>query len=558
MDVQAVLNALRIPYLLFDAEKELLASSLSDYLNQNLHKEGTEFQQLIDQVIQEKKLVFTPVTLRDSSKLFVQCTPVFVDRKLTGVLCTFQGSLFEDEELDEYRNLSLDLQTIFDSSYDVIYVSDGKGITLRVSSACEWLWGKKPEELIGRSVYELEQEGVFTPSVTRLVLEKGERVTMLQKTRTGRNLLVLGTPVKNKNGEIVRVINASRDITEIEKLQRELEETREMAEKYKKEINRLREQDLRHQTKLIYRSRSMEKVMEQVHKISKFDTTVLITGESGVGKEVVASLIHELSDRAKKPFIKINCGAIPESLLESELCGYDRGAFTGAQKEGKPGLFELAHEGTLFLDEVAELPLSLQVKLLRVLQEKEIRRIGGLRSIPVNIRLIVATNRSLEQLVTEGSFREDLYYRLNVVPIWIPPLRQRTEDIPLLIHHFTVKFNERYGLNKSFSSEVISQLQKEHWKGNVRELQNFVERLIITSDEPVIRSHHLEGLSMNSEFIPFEVKIYDDFPLQQAVEETEKTILKFAKKKYKTTIEIAKALGVDQSTVSRKMRKYGL
>jgi PAS domain S-box-containing protein len=558
MDIQSVLNSLRIPYILFDSEKEIKAYSLSDYLNQNLHKESTEFQQMIDQVIQEKKLVFNPVTLQDSSKLFVQCTPVFVDRKLTGVLCIFQGSLFEDEELDEYRNLILDLQTIFDSSYDVIYVSDGKGVTLRVSSACERLWGKKPEELIGRSVYELEQEGVFTPSVTRLVLEKGERVTMLQKTKTGRNLLVLGTPVKDKNGEIVRIINASRDITEIEKLQRELEEMREIAEKYKKEINRLREQDLRHQTKLIYRSRSMEKVMDQVHKISEFDTTVLITGESGVGKEVVASLIHELSDRAKKPFIKINCGAIPESLLESELFGYERGAFTGAQKEGKPGLFELAHEGTLFLDEVAELPLNLQVKLLRVLQEKEIRRIGGLRSIPVNIRLIVATNRSLEQLVKEGSFREDLYYRLNVVPIWIPPLRQRTEDIPLLIHHFTVKFNERYGLNKSFSSEVISQLQKEYWKGNVRELQNFVERLIITSDEPVIRSHHLDVLSMNSEFIPFEVKIYDDFPLQQAVEETEKTILKFAKKKYKTTIEIAKALGVDQSTVSRKMRKYNL
>lgn len=210
------------------------------------------------------------------------------------------------------------------------------------------------------------------------------------------------------------------------------------------------------------------------------------------------------------------------------------------------------------MDEVAELPLTLQVKLLRVLQEKEIRRIGGLRSIPVDVRLIAATNRNLEKLVEQGAFREDLYYRLNVFPIWIPPLRKRAEDIPLLVHHFAVKFNERYGLNKSFSVEAIAELQKKPWKGNVRELQNLVERLIISSDEPVIRVKDVNHFSAGKEPSPIEIKIHREVPLKEAVGAAEKAILEFAKKKYGTTSGMAKALEVDQSTVSRKLRKYSL
>ncbi|WP_053003360.1 sigma 54-interacting transcriptional regulator [Geobacillus sp. ZGt-1] len=221
-------------------------------------------------------------------------------------------------------------------------------------------------------------------------------------------------------------------------------------------------------------------------------------------------------------------------------------------------MFELAHYGTLFLDEIAELPLTLQVKLLRVLQEKEIRRIGGLRSIPVDVRLIAATNRNLEQLVEEGAFQEDLYYRLNVFPIWIPPLRKRVEDIPLLVHHFAVKFNERYGLNKSFSVEAIAEIQKKPWKGNVRELQNLVERLIITSDEPVILVKDVNHFAVGEELSPIEMKIHREIPLKEAVEAAEKAMLEFAKKKYGTTSDMARALEVDQSTVSRKLRKYSL
>lgn len=558
MNIQSVLDALRSPYVLLDAKRTIRAISLSDYLTENFDLWNDEFQQLVDRAMEEKKVKFHPVTLQDNSELLVQCNPVLENGQVAGVLCIFGGAFYADAELDEFRNMSLDLKTIFESSYDVIYVSDGMGVTLRVSSACEAIWGKKPEELVGRSVFELEEEGIYRPSVTRLVLESREKVRVIQKTKTGRTLLVVGTPVKDKNGNIVRVINASRDITEIGKLREELQTMKEMMERYKQEISRLRLHENSSSSKLIYRSVAMEKVVDQAQKIAGFDTTVLITGESGVGKEVVASLIHEWSDRSKQPFVKINCGAIPESLLESELFGYEPGAFTGAQKKGKIGLFELANHGTLFLDEIAELPLTLQVKLLRVLQEKEIRRIGGLRSIPVDVRLIAATNRNLEQLVEEGAFREDLYYRLNVFPIWIPPLRKRVEDIPLLVHHFAVKFNERYGLNKSFSVEAIAELQKKPWKGNVRELQNLVERLIITSDEPVIRVKDVNHFAAGEELSPIEMKIHREIPLKEAVEAAEKAMLEFAKKKYGTTSDMARALQVDQSTISRKLRKYSL
>lgn len=557
MNIQSVLDALRSPYVLLDVKGTIRAISLSDYLAENFELENADFQQLVDSAMEEKKVKFHSVTLQDNSELLVQCNPVMEYGQVVGVLCILGGAFYGDAELDEFRNTSLDLKTIFESSYDVIYVSDGEGVTLRVSSACEEIWGKKPEELVGRSVLDLEKEGIYRPSVTRLVLESREKVRVIQKTKTGRTLLVVGTPVKDKNGKIVRVINASRDITEIGKLREEVQTMKEMMERYKQEISRLRLHESS-SSKLIYRSVAMEKVMNQAQKISGFDTTVLITGESGVGKDVVASLIHEWSDRSGQPFVKINCGAIPESLLESELFGYEPGAFTGAQKGGKTGLFELAHLGTLFLDEVAELPLTLQVKLLRVLQEKEIRRIGGLRSIQVDVRLIAATNRNLEKLVEQGAFREDLYYRLNVFPIWIPPLRKRVEDIPLLVHHFAVKFNERYGLNKSFSVEAIAELQKKPWKGNVRELQNLVERLIISSDEPVIRVKDVNHFAAGKEPSPIEIKIHREVPLKEAVGAAEKAILEFAKKKYGTTSGMAKALEVDQSTVSRKLRKYSL
>src|SRR5699024_3714408 len=290
--------------------------------------------------------------------------------------------------------------------------------------------------------------------------------------------------------------------------------------------------------------------------VATVDSTILILGESGVGKEVITNFIHKNSSRAENAFLKINCGAIPENLLESELFGYEKGAFTGANNKGKAGLFELADNGTLFLDEIADMPLSLQVKLLRVLQEKEVMRIGGTRSISVDARIITATNTDLKKEVAKGRFREDLYYRLNVIPINIPPLRKRPEDILLLANHFIEYFNETHTTDRRFSPQILHAFQSYDWPGNVRELQNIVERLVVTSDERKISSDLLpeefHKCSINEE----SVKVNKIIPLKKCLELAEKQLLSLAREKYSSTTEIAKVLEVNQSTISRKFNKY--
>lgn len=475
------------------------------------------------------------------------------------------------EEFEEYRTSALDLQTIFDTSYDVIYVSDGNGVTLRVSAACERLWGMKKEELIGKTVHELEAEGVFRPSVTRLVLEKGRKVQVLQETKTGRRLMVVGTPIKDASGRIVRVVNASRDVTGIEELEQELHQLKSMIEGYRRQLVKLQESQAGHGERPVYRSKAMENVVSLVERVAATDSTVLIQGESGVGKEVVVNYIHRLSPRAEKPLIKLNCAAIPESLLESELFGYESGAFTGADKHGKAGLFELSHEGTLFLDEIGDMPLGLQVKLLRVLQEKEVVRIGGHKPIRVDVRIIAATNQDLQALVDKGKFRQDLYYRLNVIPITIPPLRERREDIIPLIYHFLRLYQAKLGRSIVLSEEALSALEAYDWPGNIRELQNIVERLVVTADSDVITVDHLPSVMMQTvsnkhrgdhlelpaaEEDPIDVKRI--IPLKKAVRSVETKLIRMALEQYGTISNAAKRLEVDQSTLSRKIQKMNM
>jgi PAS domain S-box-containing protein len=455
--------------------------------------------------------------------------------------------------LNQYTNTLMDLKAIFESSYDVIYVSDGSGMTLRVSSACEKLWGHKAEDLVGKTVYQLEEGGVYKPSITRLVLEKKEKVQVIQTTKAGRRLMVIGTPIKDDHGNIVRIVNASRDITEESQLKSDLEDTKLLIEGYKQELNQLRQMTMGSDA-LVFKSERMKTVTTLARKVAEVDSTILIQGESGVGKEVISAYIHQHSERKEKPLIKVNCGAIPENLLESELFGYEKGAFTGASATGKPGLFELAHEGTLFLDEIGEIPLPLQVKSLRVLQEREVIRIGGTKPVQVNVRIIAATNRNLQEETRLGKFREDLYYRLNVVPIFIPPLREREEDILSLTLFFLQKFNDKYKRDKMLSHEVLETLQKYPWPGNVRELQNIVERLIVTIDNPLIEMEHLpEGFTVSAQSCS--VQVSDIIPMKEAIDLVEKQLLTLAKQKYQTTIKIAEVLQVNQSTISRKMTK---
>jgi len=459
---------------------------------------------------------------------------------------------------DSYENIEIDLKAVFDNSYDVIYVSDGNGKTLRVSAACERLWGYKAKDLIGRNVYELEKEKIFNPSITKMVLEAGHQVQAIQTTKTGYILMVVGTPIRDENDKIYRVVNFSRDISHESILETELRDLKNLIDGYRQELKQLRPfKDI--ETDTIIVSASLKNIFALSKKAAKVDSTVLITGESGSGKEVVANYIHQKSERSQKPFIKINCGAIPETLLESELFGYKKGAFTGASKKGKKGMFELANTGTIFLDEIGELPLSLQVKLFRVIQEEEVVPIGGTEPVKLSVRIIAATSKNLKKLIENNSFREELYYRLNVIPLEIPPLRERKDDIKPLITHFVNKFSKKYKNGTLyFSNKLNKRLENYHWPGNVRELKNIIERIVVLSDNDIADESYLPKIihQKNSETFPVEVNKI--LPVKQILNMAEKKLLERVVQKFKTNEEIAKQLQVNQSTISRKLKKYNI
>jgi transcriptional regulator with PAS, ATPase and Fis domain len=334
-----------------------------------------------------------------------------------------------------------------------------------------------------------------------------------------------------------------------------LKEIKKITKQYKKELDTFKSKD-NFLKKLIYCSPQMDKIINQAKKIADFSSTVLLYGESGVGKEVVAQAIHHLGKRSANPFLKLNCGAIPENLLESELFGYAKGAFTGADKNGKEGYFKQADQGILFLDEIGEMPMHLQVKLLRVLQEQEVIPIGSTTPIKVNVQIIAATNKKLEKMVEDGTFREDLFYRLNVIPLHIPPLRERTEDISLLAFHFLQKLNEKYERSYHLTPDAINVLEFYSWPGNVRELQNIIERLVVSADDQAIDAVFVsQFLSIGYEYKKMKPVITRVIPLQDAVDSVEEQLVVLAMNQYKTTTKAAKALGISQSSVSRKYQK---
>lgn len=564
MSIESAINSLRTGYIMTDNRGNIqyMNNKGAGLLQVDKNKIITKsifslIPAMNKNMLSDKAHFFNDVYYSDR-KFFFNYSPIYSEKKneLIGGSFLFNEEHYYEvflKELDAYKNLNSDLKAIFDISYDVIYVSDENGTTLRVSSACKKLWGKEKEELIGKNVYELEKSGIFKPSVTRLVLERKETVSLIQETQTGRRLMVVGTPIKDENGEITRVVNASRDITAVNRLQTELNETKQLMEGYKKELEYLRSKTSKNND-IVYQSIEMERVISLAQKVANVDSTVLILGETGVGKDVIANYIHRSSERTDKPFIAINCGAIPKDLLESELFGYEKGAFTGAAKQ-KRGLLELANNGTLFLDEIGEMPLTLQIKLLRFLQEQKFTRIGGIEQINVNIRIITATNRDLFEEVKKGKFREDLYYRLNVIPIKIPPLRNRKDDILSLIHHFLHIFNEKYARSKTFSIGVIELLQQYDWPGNIRELQNIIERLVVLAENDVIDKADLDAFLIPAGHRHSEnVVVNNIIPLKKCIKAAEEQLLKLAKQRYKTATKIAEVLEVNQSTISRKLK----
>lgn len=462
------------------------------------------------------------------------------------------GSEKKSTDLSSVQELSKELEAIISSSYDGMFITDGTGVVLRVNDAYERITGIQAREIVGKNMKSLITEGYYDESVTLLVMEKRTTITINQTVKGDHKILVTGNPIFDEQGGLFRVVTNVRDITELSNLQNQLIHTQEQTLKYKAELSHLRALQIQDKD-LIFRSSKMMQIIDLAIKVSGVDSTVLIYGESGTGKEMIAKCIHKYGKGVEKPLIQINCAAIPEQLLESELFGYEEGAFTGAKKEGKVGLFELAQNGTLFLDEIGDLPLLLQVKLLRAIQEKSFMRVGGTKTISINSRIIAATHRNLTQMIKDLTFREDLYYRLAVVPIYLPPLRERKEDIPLLIMHFMEKFNQRFQYNKKIASPVICKLVDYSWPGNVRELENVIERMIVMAPLEEITMDLLPEAILQRNFFP-----RPGTKLKDAVAQTEVYILNQAYKEYGCWQKVSDALGMNRATIFRKVAKYGI
>lgn len=453
------------------------------------------------------------------------------------------------------EGLHIRIRDILDSSYDGIYITDGEANTIMVNKAYERIAGIKVEELIGRNMNDLVEEGYISKSATLLVLEEKKVITIEQNFKTGKKALVTSTPVFNCTGNITMVVTNVRDITELYELKEKLDEKENLTKKYSVELEAMKIELLKNND-LIAKDKKMLDIIQMAIRVAPIDTTVLITGETGVGKEEIAKLIYKNSNRKNKQFIKVNCGSIPKTLIEAELFGYEKGAFTGASKDGKIGLFEAADGGTIFLDEIGELPFDMQVKLLRVLQDGQFTRVGGVEEITVDIRILAATNRNLEEMVNEKLFREDLYYRLNIVPITIPPLRDRRDDIIPLIHYFLNKLNKKYNFNKVISSEALKILYTYEWKGNVRELRNIIERIMVMSEKDIINKVDLPKNILAFDKEQNMINEDEIVPLRQALNKVERHLLNIAFNTYGNVRDAAKALEIDPATFVRKRQKY--
>jgi PAS domain S-box-containing protein len=462
------------------------------------------------------------------------------------------------EQIRLLKEMTRERDAIIDSSTDGLFVCDGNATVIRMNPASERIHGVKAQAVIGKNMVDLIDEGFIDRSAALEAVNTQTVVNLLQH-KHNRKLISTATPVFDDAGELIRVVVSEKDITTFDGLQRRLEEEQEITNQLQNQLVEM-QRDLLHTHKIIARSATMVNALQRALKVSKADSSVLINGESGVGKGLIASLIHNNSNRAEKPLIRINCGAIPESLIESELFGYEKGAFTGAQAGGKLGHLELADGGTLFLDEIAELPLPAQVKLLRFLENGRLTRLGGTRTRRVDARIIAATHRDLQAMVADGDFRNDLYYRLNVIPITIPPLRDRKECLLPLLRHYVDHFAGKSGSKKRLSRAAIDALMTYRFPGNVRELMNICERMVVMSEMEIIDQHDLPGeVTAHRQHTE---DVMGSWPAQmslaQVLQSVERAILLDALTIHDNQSRIARKLGISQPTVARRLKKYGL
>ena len=487
--------------------------------------------------------------------LYVNRSPIYHDQEILGVVSVFQKYTDLEKvvlEMESYKRTVKELNTIIQSTYDGLYITDGQGITTRVNPAWERITGLKPGDVLGKNTADLEKEGYVSRFVTPRILKEKTPVSLQAKTYNNRDVLVSGNPVFDDQGDISMVVTTVRDLTEIRSLSRQLQQARELTARYQEKLDRLKRQISREE-EIVAESMEMQKALELAMHVAPVSTPVLITGETGVGKEVVARFIHKNSqDFAQGPFLKINCGAIPDNLLEAELFGYEPGAFTGASPKGKAGLFELAQDGSLVLDEIGELSLQLQSKLLNVLQDFELTRVGGVKKKKINCRFIFITNRDLEDMVSKGEFREDLYYRLNVIPLHLPGLQERKEDIPGLLTHFLHEFNTKYKRFVRLSPAVIEHLCEYPWPGNVRELKHLVERLVVLGD-----AEQIEIGDLPPNFVDRDLNLAGEAQcsLKETVHRFEVQVIRRAIQQHGSIQEAARQLQVNPATLYRKLQK---
>lgn len=450
------------------------------------------------------------------------------------------------------------LETILNESSESIWVFDGKGVVITLNRAAEKSIGCKVEEMVGLSYQVLVDQGHINKSVTERVLKEKKQISMMQHlTKQHRDLLITGTPVFDGHGQIFMVIVNERDLTQLNHLKSELENQRHINRRFQDELTKLNLMELKKQ-KIIAVSNEMREILSTALKLSELDiSNILILGKSGTGKGLLSKFIHNNGVRKKKPFVQINCAALPETLLEAELFGYEKGAFTGASEKGKIGLFEMAKGGTLFLDEIGELSMTVQAKLLKSLEDKEVMHLGGLRPVKIDCNIIAATNLNLEAAVKQGRFRQDLYYRLNVFTLTIVPLHKRPEDIMALSRFFLEQYNKEFDMACTFEQLELEKLLRYGFPGNVRELQNIIKKAVVMGEANAINELVTNGkLLKNGNSPPKDIP--PNQSLAQRMMAVERGMLLQALKKYSSTRSLAKFLKTSQTSVVRKLKKHDL
>ncbi len=448
------------------------------------------------------------------------------------------------------KELAAYMAEIMDVLSDGIYITDREGRTILVNRMYEQLTGLKRSDLADRLVTDLVEEGIFDVVLNPAIVKTKKPKTIIQTTKVGKKVILNGYPVLDSAGHVALVATFVRDITSLSKIKEQLAYQQELLERFNEVQCYSRRETV--QRAFLFESRQMRNLLDLIDTLAVTDATVLLQGETGVGKDVLAKYIHEKSIRTDHGFFKVDCAAIPPSLVESELFGYDPGAFSGANTKGKPGFFEMAHKGTLFLDEIGELPLAMQVKFLRILQDREIIRIGATKVKKVDVRFIAASNRNLDDAVKEGSFRRDLYYRLQVAVVKIPPLRERKDDTLPLVRHFLAMFNAKYRKDLALTPETESALLDYGWPGNVRELENLIHGLVIMLQKKWVDTADLPPSMLIAP------KEDADRSLNAIMANMERELLRNALQIYGSAAEVAVHFNVDRSTIFRKLKKYAL